>query len=235
MRGLILKDLFALKKSYIANLFWAILINLYCMMLAVGTAYGNFEGMQNFNVFIYISCFTPFLVGTASISSFHFDRESRFNEYELSLPISDKKKILSKYIIAGICLISSVFYLIFPVLCCLFTKQTVSKTLVYTFILVIQITALLICISIPANYLPKSGLIAFATKFSLFFWVLFSVLFGLYIVLDKFAEFINMALRRIAANMEITVFIIFIFVTVCFWISYKIAVKVHKRKRGEVV
>jgi len=233
MRGLILKDLFAIKKSYIANLLWAILINLYCMMFAIGSVYGNFADMQNFGAFLYVSCFTPIFVSSTLFISFYYDKESKFNEFELILPVPDPKKVLSKYIMAGLCLVSSVFYIIIPILCCLLTNQTVSKLFVFSFLFAMQIMALIICIIIPVNYLFKDEQRAFGLII-LVLWVLFAVLAWLYIFFENFAEYINAAGRRIANHLEITAFIMFIIVAVCFWISYRFAIKAYKRKRGGI-
>ena len=231
MSGLIAKDLFTIKKSYIQNLFWAVTINLFCMMLAVGSVYGNFKGELNFSTILYVSCFTPFFVGTASFVSFFYNRESGFINYEKTLPVTDEKKILSKYTVAGLCLFSSVFYIIIPILCCVLTNQKIDKNFIFVFIIAMELTAIFICIMLPSIY-KADGMKTVRMVVGLAIMFLGMGTAFLYSAVLSFAEMTDKVINKITNNIEIFTLILLCICLVVFAISYKLSVKVYKRKRG---
>ena len=233
MSGILLKDLFTIKKSYISNLIWTIIINLFCVLLAIGSVYGNFKGMIEFGIFLYVSCFTPFLVGLACFAVFHFDKESGFGDFEKTLPVSDENKVLARYILAIICILSSVFYIIIPLLCCIVTGQTIPEKFIFVFIVVMQVTGLFICVVFPAIYRAKGGKLGrIIVVFALY--LIAGIVGILFSIFPDLGEFLKAILKIITDNMVISAVIFQAIVVVSFIVSYKVSVKIYKRKRGVI-
>ena len=82
MKGLLLKDLLNLS-SYKTTLF---VIVLFC-----GIAIGGTEAFST------ASCVICVMVGMIALSTFNYDESSKSSKYILSLPVTKKEIVLSKY------------------------------------------------------------------------------------------------------------------------------------------
>lgn len=85
MKGLLLKDLLNLS-SYKTTLF---VIVLFCGIAIVGT-----------EAFSTASCVICVIVGMIALSTFNYDESSKSSKYILSLPVTKKEIVLSKYVFA---------------------------------------------------------------------------------------------------------------------------------------
>ena len=87
MKGLIIKDLFTLAKQ--ARVFLAVMI--FYLIYSIATT----------NVTMFAAMLTLF-VGFLPINAMAFDEQSKWNKYALSMPLTRKDLVLSKYVLSGI-------------------------------------------------------------------------------------------------------------------------------------
>ena len=81
MKGLLLKDIFILRKQFIS-------------LFPIFIFYGAFGAYTN--QFNFLAAFLPFLFGMLVITSFSYDEAAKWQGYALSLPISRRRLVCSK-------------------------------------------------------------------------------------------------------------------------------------------
>ncbi len=153
MKGLLLKDFYSMKSQIKSGFVTIAMLSVAFVMLAVSTVYGNFAGFLKFDNMLYITCFYPAILSYIPITSIGMDRLCKYDEFEVSFPISDKKKVLSIYIMSVINSASLVIYLIVPISCCLLAKQNIKTEMFFYFIIAMGFALMLNFFAIPVNLL----------------------------------------------------------------------------------
>lgn len=93
MKGLIIKDFFALTKQ--ARLFLAVTV--FYLIYSIITK----------NISMFAAMFTMFM-GFLPINTMAFDEQSKWNKYALSMPLTRTDIVLSKYLLSGISALLSI-------------------------------------------------------------------------------------------------------------------------------
>ena len=87
IKGLMLKDLYVFK-NYKKNIYFSIIV--FAFIIAMASV--------RINVLVYGSIIFLFFFGMNSISTFSYDENSEIDKYLLSLPITRKEIVFSKYL-----------------------------------------------------------------------------------------------------------------------------------------
>jgi hypothetical protein len=228
MKGLILKDIFSLKKHYVSTMKTVIGINAFFVMFAVGSVHGNLKGYLDFSMFLFMICLVPMIVGTVGMTAVQYDLTSGFREFEIAMPVTDEKKVLAKYIVCFIYLISSAVYIIIPVICCILAGQEFDLKVIFMYLFMMELTALYGLVCIPASMFGND-----ANKARMVV-NLVMILLGISAggLGGIAAQTGSAALEAIWENIGLAALILLPVLAVCFAVSYFLALKAYRLKRG---
>lgn len=138
MRGLIIKDLYTIKR------YSKMLLALVVLYAMIGF------GMRNLNYIIYM---IPFLTLLSVVSTFSYDEFVNWDKYALSMPINKKDMVLSKYVLTLILiLVSGVFSAVLLLALNIVYSGADVKEMLYGLIGVMAASLLLVSVFIPLTY-----------------------------------------------------------------------------------
>ena len=231
MKGLLTKDFYLMLKNIKSGYKILTIFSVFFIMLAVSTVKGNFAGFLEFDIALYLCCFFPLMLAYVPTNIVDQDRISNFNEYEITFPISNGKKIMSKYIISTISILSSAIFIIIPILCCVLTDQQISKNAILYYLIALEVSLAIILVSLPIL------LCGFDSKklSMIFYTIIMAVIF----ILDTLSVIdisdnssIESKISYLNSILGLIVIFVFIALIVLFFLSYIIAMHFYKRKRG---
>lgn len=147
MKGLLYKDFITLK-GYAKPI-------LFMMAIFIAVSFVNEEYLKMLTFMI------PFIIIMMSINTFSYDIYTKWDSFSLTLPITKKDMVLSKYILAIILIIlGSLIGLIVPILISLITSSAIDiETLLSTIMGVAAGMSLVIIINFPLifKFGPEKG------------------------------------------------------------------------------
>jgi hypothetical protein len=238
MGGLIYKDIVSLRKRYLSNARLLLIIMAFFVMFALSAVYGNFtprngsnESVMNFGKFIFIMCAAPLFVCTVSVSAPYNDQKNGFKVLELTMPLTDGKKVLAKYLTLLLGVFSSAVYLVIPVVCCKIAGQDLSG-FAYAYLLAMELAAQFGFVLIPIEILGNTGK---KTKAALICFAL--ILFGVAAMAalsEPSGVDIEVVLAVAYHGMGLIALLEFPVMAVLFGLSYYLALKAYRFKRGRV-
>ena len=215
MKGLLIKDLLCLKnykKSFIVSLVMAGFIGF------VDSEVGNVIGI--------VTIMFAFMFSAISTSTFAYDELSNSEKYILTLPVSKKDILLSKYIFSILCLLCGILMgmILGSILTLTLNGKIINldsdlSTIMGGFI----VCSFMLCIQIPCIY--KYGVEKGRVQALIFMTLIISVIIGIYFLLNKIGiifDFSNFGNYFVIVFLIISVFM--------YYISFIISKKIYYKK-----
>ena len=215
MKGLLIKDLLCLKnykKSFIVSLVMAGFIGF------VDSEVGNVIGI--------VTIMFGFMFSAISTSTFAYDELSNSEKYILTLPVSKKDILLSKYIFSILCLLCGILMgmILGSILTLTLNGKIINldsdlSTIMGGFI----VCSFMLCIQIPCIY--KYGVEKGRVQALIFMTLIISVIIGIYFLLNKIGiifDFSNFGNYFVIVFLIISVFM--------YYISFIISKKIYYKK-----
>lgn len=135
MKGLLLKDIFTLRKQF----------SILGLLLIFYGIWGYFVGN-----FVFLSTFMPFIFTMMVLTSFSYDDASKWTGFALSLPVSRKCLVLSKYVLTLIlAFIGVILSLAFSYLLVFISREPVTKE-----ILLSSLVSSFLCLLFSSTMIP---------------------------------------------------------------------------------
>ncbi len=138
MKGLLIKDLLSIKRQARVYLFLAVL---WIVMSTINKDTAFFQG------------FTVLLCSMMPITALAYDERAHFEKYALTMPLSRKDIVLSKYLLGLICTgVAVIIGSVFEILLSLFIHAQVSPTMPLTLSTLFGIGLLFISFTMPIMF-----------------------------------------------------------------------------------
>lgn len=212
MKGLILKDLLNLKKAIKT-------------MLIVGIAYSIFFSTVQPT---FLTGILTLLFSMQSLSSFSYDEYAKWDSYALTLPISRKDLVFSKYILfMTFPIIGSVLSIILSTIIGLF-KQTLMVEEIFAsamgFLFSMEILFLIILPLIFKFGIERGRIMITVVSFSIF---------GILFLVIKLIQALNLpflSLEQIYALTPIIPWIALVMVALIAYLSYQVSLRIVEKK-----
>lgn len=212
MKGLILKDLLNLKKAIKT-------------MLIVGIAYSIFFSTVQPT---FLTGILTLLFSMQSLSSFSYDEYAKWDSYALTLPISRKDLVLSKYILfMTFPIIGSVLSIILSTIIGLF-KQTLMVEEIFAsamgFLFSMEILLLILLPLIFKFGIERGRIMITVVSFSIF---------GIGFLVIKLIQALNLpflSLEQIYALTPIIPWIALVMVALIAYLSYQVSLQIVEKK-----
>lgn len=212
MKGLILKDLLNLKKAIKT-------------MLIVGIAYSIFFSTVQPT---FLTGILTLLFSMQSLSSFSYDEYAKWDSYALTLPISRKDLVFSKYILfMTFPIIGSVLSIILSTIIGLF-KQTLMVEEIFAsamgFLFSMEILFLIILPLIFKFGIERGRIMITVVGFSIF---------GILFLVIKLIQALNLpflSLEQIYALTPIIPWIALVMVALIAYLSYQVSLRIVEKK-----
>lgn len=212
MKGLILKDLLNLKKAIKT-------------MLIVGIAYSIFFSTVQPT---FLTGILTLLFSMQSLSSFSYDEYAKWDSYALTLPISRKDLVLSKYILfMTFPIIGSVLSIILSMIIGLF-KQTLIVEEIFAsamgFLFSMEILFLILLPLIFKFGIERGRIMITVVSFSIF---------GIGFLVIKLIQALNLpflSLEQIYALTPIIPWIALVMVALIAYLSYQVSLRIVEKK-----
>lgn len=212
MKGLILKDLLNLKKAIKT-------------MLIVGIAYSIFFSTVQPT---FLTGILTLLFSMQSLSSFSYDEYAKWDSYALTLPISRKDLVLSKYILfMTFPIIGSVLSIILSTISGLF-KQTLMVEEIFAsamgFLFSMEILLLILLPLIFKFGIERGRIMITVVSFSIF---------GIGFLVIKLIQALNLpflSLEQIYALTPIIPWIALVMVALIAYLSYQVSLHIVEKK-----
>ncbi len=212
MKGLILKDLLNLKKAIKT-------------MLIVGIAYSIFFSTVQPT---FLTGILTLLFSMQSLSSFSYDEYAKWDSYALTLPISRKDLVLSKYILfMTFPIIGSVLSIILSMIIGLF-KQTLMVEEIFAsamgFLFSMEILFLILLPLIFKFGIERGRIMITVVSFSIF---------GIGFLVIKLIQALNLpflSLEQIYALTPIIPWIALVMVALIAYLSYQVSLRIVEKK-----
>ena len=212
MKGLILKDLLNLKKAIKT-------------MLIVGIAYSIFFSTVQPT---FLTGILTLLFSMQSLSSFSYDEYAKWDSYALTLPISRKDLVLSKYILfMTFPIIGSVLSIILSTIIGLF-KQTLIVEEIFAsamgFLFSMEILLLILLPLIFKFGIERGRIMITVVSFSIF---------GIGFLVIKLIQALNLpflSLEQIYALTPIIPWIALVMVALIAYLSYQVSLRIVEKK-----
>lgn len=215
IKGLMLKDLYVFK-NYKKNIYFSIIV--FAFIIAMASV--------RINVLVYGSIIFLFFFGMNSISTFSYDENSEIDKYLLSLPITRKEIVFSKYLFTFLnSFLSLIFGFILSLIISLLVTHEINSFFNSLKICFLAFTSVsfLMCADIPCIYkwgVEKGRMQSVLVPILIFFLLSFLS----FIILLIFPNLYNLItldkLLRIAPILCLILNIFFYYLS--FHISYKI-------------
>lgn len=141
MKGLLLKDIFTLRKQF----------SMLALIFVFYSIWGYFVGN-----YVFLSSFMPFIFTMMVLTSFSYDDASKWTGFALSLPVSRKCLVLSKYALTLILtFIGAILSLVFGYLLLFISREPVTEEILVSSLISSFLCLLFSSIMIPLVF--KSG------------------------------------------------------------------------------
>lgn len=214
IKGLLTKDLLELK-AYKKNFILSVVI--YILIII--------SNSNNSNFIIMGSSMIVFLFSIYSIATFSYDEKSSSNKYMLTLPLTKKDIVLSKYILVILSvLLGLITSIIIGVIlyCADLIKTLKIEEMISSMLGIIFAFSIIHGLQIPCIY--KYGAEKGRMQIYLIIMVVMLIIGGFYLLFPKIDfNFIN--------KIEIVLPYIMLLLTIFnYYISYKISVKIYQKK-----
>jgi hypothetical protein len=216
MKGLIYKDLLTMssyKKSFLVILITFVIIS------STNSSYGTF-----------ISFYIPFFVVMMSISTFNYDEYSKWDAYALTLPLSRKDIVKSKYTFSLAAMITgSIIGLIVSIILTYIQTKTVAINDVLLSLVGVDIGMLLL-LSFMFPLIYKFG----AEKGRMFLFIFIfagaTIVGGASLLFKNLINDINWINNVVAFFNQYGIYIMMILILGIFYLSYRISSKIYLNK-----
>jgi len=156
MKGLIYKELFLGKKTYLGLLAVALGLALLGILVGLGIRYGNIQDLEAEEVTRFFQMFVYFTYGILLFTigedffSIERDKVKGWRKLEYTMPISAKTQMAARYLTAGIVLIVCfVLGLINGGVMALLFRRTFTGTMLKNMVIILLITMVLFLVGMP--------------------------------------------------------------------------------------
>lgn len=210
MKGLILKDLYLLKQQAKFLIF----------VLGIFVVSQFFSGSVS-----YILSFSSVYIPTYLLTLFSFDRQSQWEGYASTLPVSGKTRVGSRY--ALILLVQLICFSILAVVGVFWNKEIPTEFVLFQTVTLFFVSSLFLGLSVPLSY--KLG----PEKARMSIFLSYFILFAIVMVLNKNSiRSIQSILESLQAlkNPNLLSLPIIAFALLLFGLSYLISVKIVEGK-----
>lgn len=201
MRGLIIKDLLNLKKQGKILVF----IILVYSIITIASDDNNFFAAAIAMIFAFIP-----------MTTFAFDEQVKWDKYALTMPVSRKEMVLSKYVLglisSAVALLINLFFLTISGIG--FTKDSMLSALA-----ILCVGLIFVTISLPIVF--KMGV----EKARLFIMLVIFTPTGLVVLLSKWG--VQMPSSQSIENL---IYFAPLVVVTCFWVSIFASIRIYQRK-----
>lgn len=163
MRGLIYRELYLSKKSYIAGFVSFLMIFLVGLLFRLSTEYGNLAKLVTINedgfwivdiITLYVSVYVPSMVIFFTMMAEHgiiiADCKSKWNIFAYTLPVSEEKTVFVKYLIL-VCsmLVGFIFSILNAVIMCGISDKDFTFGIVKNMMIIMTCLLIYQAINIP--------------------------------------------------------------------------------------